>query len=116
VKKGKKIKVANPHDKFFRETWSDRETAIDFIRNYLPGNILSHINTDRLEICKDSFIDDEFRDYFSDLLYRVDIWDKKGYLYFLFEHKSFSDKLASLQIIDYMIRIWELDLKQKKKR
>ena len=111
----KKVNITNPHDKFFRETWSDRETAVDFIKNYLPDRILRHIDTDRFEICKDSFIEDELRDYFSDLLYRVDIYDEKGYLYFLFEHKSFGDKLASLQILEYKIKIWRLDLKQRKK-
>jgi len=111
----KKANITNPHDKFFRETWSDRETAVDFIKNYLPGRILRHIDTDRFEICKDSFIEDELRDYFSDLLYKVSIDGEKGYLYFLFEHKSFGDKLASLQNLEYKIKIWRLDLKQRKK-
>ncbi len=108
--------IVNPNDRLFRETWSDRETAVDFIKNYLPGRILRHIDTARFEICKDSFIEEELRDYFSDLLYRVDIYGEKGYLYFLFEHKSFGDKLASLQILEYKIKIWRLELKQRKKR
>ena len=115
MKKGKKANVVNPHDRFFRETLSDRKTAVDFITTYLPGNVLNRIDIDQLEICKDSFIDEEFRDYFSDLLYRVGVFGEKGYLYFLFEHKSFYDRAASLQILEYETKIWRLDLKQAKK-
>jgi len=31
--------VSNPHDKLFKQIWSDRETAADFLANYLPGDI-----------------------------------------------------------------------------
>lgn len=33
--------------------------------------------------------------------------EKVGYIYFLFEHKSYKDKLAIFQLLRYMIEIWE---------
>ncbi|HAO19175.1 MAG TPA: transposase, partial [Desulfobacteraceae bacterium] len=50
--------ITNPHDKLFRETLSDREVAADFLKNYLPEDVLSLINLNSLEICKDSFVED----------------------------------------------------------
>ncbi|OQX24414.1 MAG: transposase, partial [Desulfobacteraceae bacterium IS3] len=31
--------IGNPHDRLFREIWSDRDVAMDFLRNYLPEKI-----------------------------------------------------------------------------
>ena len=35
-----------------------------------------------------------------------------GYVYILFEHKSYQDKLVLLQILSYMVKIWQLHIKQ----
>ena len=32
--------VSNPHDKLFRETWSNLENAGSFLQHYLPGHVL----------------------------------------------------------------------------
>jgi predicted transposase/invertase (TIGR01784 family) len=63
--------IPNPHDKFFRQIWSDKENAVDFLKNYLPANLLQKINTDTLSIEKDSFVSRELKESFSDLLYSV---------------------------------------------
>ncbi|SDC39700.1 MULTISPECIES: Rpn family recombination-promoting nuclease/putative transposase [unclassified Candidatus Frackibacter] len=107
--------INNPHDKFFKEVLGDLETSKDFIKNYLPSELLNIINIDKLKIEKDSFIDDKLEEVFSDLLYKVEIQDKEGYLYFLFEHKSYHSSKIALQLLKYMLRIWESKFKQDKK-
>lgn len=37
--------INNPHDKFFKETLSDIETTKDFMKNYLPKDLLSVIDS-----------------------------------------------------------------------
>ncbi len=108
--------ITNPHDRMFRETWSNREIAIDGLNHYLPGPVLKLIDLNTLEICKDSFIEEELRDYYSDLLYKVGIDGKDGYVHVLFEHKSYPEKLTPLQVLEYEIRIWRLYLKQRPKK
>ena len=49
--------IVNPHDKLFRETWSDLASAKSFLRHYLPPEVLAVTALDTLEICKDSFIE-----------------------------------------------------------
>jgi predicted transposase/invertase (TIGR01784 family) len=63
--------ISNPHDKLFKQIWSDRETAADFLANYLPQDISVLMDLKTLEICKDSFVDKHLKEYFSDLLYTV---------------------------------------------
>ncbi|RMD98278.1 MAG: hypothetical protein D6814_07860, partial [Calditrichaeota bacterium] len=33
--------ITNPHDRFFKESFSRRETARDFLQNYLPAEIVA---------------------------------------------------------------------------
>ena len=105
--------VSNPHDKLFKQIWSDRETAADFLANYLPGDISGLMDLKTLEICKDSFVDKHLKEYFSDLLYKVSFGDQSGYVYMLFEHKSYPQKITALQLLSYICRIWKLHIKQQ---
>ena len=109
-------KIQNSHDSLFKETWSNKTNAKAFLENYLPEDVLGVVNLDTLEICKDSFIDDDLKNYYSDMLYKIMIGDDPGYIYFLFEHKSYPDRLVHLQLLEYMLKIWRLDLKQSKKK
>ena len=65
--------VTNPHDKFFKETLSREEVARDFVLHYLPERIRDCLDVDSLTVSKDTFVDKELREYFSDLLYSIDI-------------------------------------------
>ncbi len=105
-------KITNPHDKLFREIWSNQQEALSFLENYLPDDILELIDPDSLEISKDTFIEEELKDLYADLLYRVKFKDEPGYIYLLFEHKSYPDRLIHLQLLGYLHRIWKLHVKQ----
>ncbi|MEN0648110.1 Rpn family recombination-promoting nuclease/putative transposase [Caldifermentibacillus hisashii] len=107
------MKIQNPHDRFFRESMGNVTTAKDFFTHYLPKNVLQIIDLNTLEPQKDSFINQELEEGFSDLLFKADISGKEGYLYFLFEHKSYPDKGISLQLLKYMVEIWEAKMNKE---
>ncbi len=109
------INVNNPHDKLFKETWSNLENVRSFLKHYLPANVLKLMVLKNLEICKDSFVEKELADYFSDMLYKITLSGTSGYVYILFEHKSYYDKYVHLQLLEYMTKIWRLFLKQQQK-
>jgi predicted transposase/invertase (TIGR01784 family) len=50
------------------------------------------------------------------LLYEIKLKSgkKSAFIYILFEHKCWQDWFVSLQLLKYMVRIWELFLKQNK--
>lgn len=106
--------VINPHDKLFRETWSDPANVRSFLQHYLPAEVLTLTDLESLEICKDSFVEKELREYFSDMLYKVKFYDSPGYVYILFEHKSYHEKWIHLQLLEYMLKIWRQSMKQDK--
>jgi|SRR5690625_163691 len=106
-------KIQNPHDKLFKETLGNVEVARDFLQNYLPTDTLKMVNTTTLYPEKDSFIDKDMKERFSDLLFSAEIAGKEGYIYFLFEHKSYPDKSVIFQLLKYMAEIWNTNVTKK---
>lgn len=111
-----KSNVINPHDKFFKETFSDVSIAKDFLRNYLPEKIFQVTDLQSLEPEKDTFIDSNLDESFSDLLFKTTIHDEAGYFYFLFEHKSYPSKQIALQLLRYMTDIWKTKAQKEREQ
>ncbi len=80
-----------PHDKLFRDTWSVKSVVAGFLQNNLPEDVLKLADLSSLEICKDSFIEKELKDFFSDLLYKISLKGVPGYItiYRQVSHLSF---------------------------
>ncbi|MEW6365168.1 MAG: Rpn family recombination-promoting nuclease/putative transposase [Acidobacteriota bacterium] len=105
--------IANPHDRFFKEILSRPENARDFVTGYLPADVVDIIDESSLEMEKDSFVDEGLREHFSDVLYKASLRDGSGvFVYLLFEHKSYPEPLVALQLLRYMLKIWEHSVKQ----
>ncbi|MBE2202390.1 MAG: Rpn family recombination-promoting nuclease/putative transposase, partial [Anaerolinea sp.] len=54
--------LSNPHDKFFKETFSQPEVARDFFANYLPQRVTAVLDLDTLALQPDSFIDPDLQE------------------------------------------------------
>ncbi len=109
------FELINPYDLFFKEMFSKKEIARDHLLNYLPAEVLAHLDLDTLEITKDTFVDPNLKVHYSDLLYKVNTNDGTGVLiYILFEHKSHPDSMAALQMLRYMVNIWHTHQNQTK--
>lgn len=91
--------------------------AKDFMKNYLPEEVLKIVDLETLNPEKEHYIEDDLKESFSDLLFKANINGKEGYLYFLFEHKSYPSKRIAIQLLNYMIRIWDdKTLKEKQEK
>ncbi len=105
--------ITNPHDRFFKEVFSRPDVAEDFLFHYLPGHVSNLLQPGSFLLSKDSFVDANLQEYFSDLLYQVDFkGGDQGYVYILFEHKSRPSEDIAYQLLRYMTRIWEYASKQ----
>lgn len=102
--------LTNPHDRFFKETFSRIEVARDFFVNYLPERVTAVLNLNTLSLQSGSFVDEELGEQFADLLYQVDLHEAgEAYLYVLLEHKSYPDPQTPFQLLRYLVRIWARD-------
>lgn len=106
--------VQNPHDRFFRESFGRLEVVRNYLEEYLPADVRRLLNLDSLARQEGSFIDEAMQAHQTDLLYQVQLTSgAEAYLYFLFEHKSYPDPLVGLQLLRYMVRFWERQVKEK---
>ncbi len=81
--------------------------------HYLPAHVSSLLQPKTFRLRKDSFVDASLQEYFSDLLYQVDFKEAdQGFVYILFEHKSYPSRDIAFQLLRYMTRIWEYASKQ----
>ena len=79
----------------------------------MPQEIREIVNIDTLEPQKDSFLNEELQEGFSDMLFKSNINNYEGYIYFLFEHKSYSSKDAAFQLLKYIVKIWGAKIKKE---
>jgi predicted transposase/invertase (TIGR01784 family) len=114
--KDKEKKLSQPHAKTFEYVFKEKETAASMLKEYLPGKIRNKLDFRTLKISNDSFLDKTLKDYFSDLLYEIKLKSnyKAALIYILFEHKSREEWFICLQLLKYLVRIWEQYLKQNK--
>lgn len=72
------------------------------------------IDVDSIQSRKDSFIEEELKDVYADLLFSAQLNDKECYFYFLFEHKSSKEKTIAFDLLHYMQEIWKTLINKEK--
>jgi predicted transposase/invertase (TIGR01784 family) len=107
------MELHKSHDKFFKEVFSNIEEAIDLIKNTIPENVLDKIDLDTLQLDNASYTDKKLKEHFSDLVFNCEYGEGKIKVAFLFEHKSYVPSYPHLQVLNYMIKIWEMNIKEK---
>ena len=104
----------NPHDKFFKRALAIVAIARPMLENFLPKDLLDKLNLDTLEIDPNSYINDELKETFSDIVWacRIKNSNKKRKIAFLFEHKSYKPDYPHFQLIDYQRNSWRIQINE----
>lgn len=101
------------HDKLWWTSFEDTNDAIAELRSVLPEAIAKRLDWSSLRPLPERFVDEAMRDSQADRLYQACFGDTDALVYVLWEHKSEVDKWTLLQLLRYMVRIWEQRLAQK---
>ncbi len=110
------MEITKVHDKFFKKLFEGRDEVIDFVKHALPKEIFNNLNLANLELDTTAYIDEVFDDTYSDIVYTCKYKGKTDIkIAFLFEHKSNYEAHPHLQLLGYILRIWAIDVKQKRK-
>ncbi len=102
-----------PHDHLFKSTFSDPRIAADYIRNFLPLDLTSQLDLSSLELAPGSYVNEELKEYLSDVVYRCKYGEEEIKLSLLFEHKSKPDGIIYLQLLRYLLEAWDQQPKKK---
>ena len=99
----KKRITATPHDAVFKRFLRHPETANDFLMLYLPEAIRQRCDFATLRLQSASFIDEDLRAWYSDVLWSVQTTCGAGYIYVVIEHQSSPDNHMAFRLMRYAI-------------
>lgn len=112
----KKNNTPTPHDATFRQFLTQPEVARDFMELHLPAELRAICDLSTLKLESSSFVEDNLRQYFSDMLYSLKTTAGDGYIHVLIEHQSTPDKHMAFRLIRYAVAAMQrhLELGHKK--
>jgi predicted transposase/invertase (TIGR01784 family) len=102
-----------PHDRFFKLIFSETERAAGFLRGALPPELLEGLDLSTLQLDPNSYIDEQLQESFADLVYHCQYKQRAVRLVFLLEHKSYVPAYPHLQLLRYLLNLWESQVRDK---
>ncbi|MEA3461222.1 MAG: Rpn family recombination-promoting nuclease/putative transposase [Bacteroidota bacterium] len=95
------------HDSFFKNLFSVKENLQDLLQGTLPRELISRAHLDTLEYDPSEYVDRELDPYFRDITCNMLYGDKRIKISLLYEHKSYPSKSIHLQLLRYILNVWE---------
>jgi hypothetical protein len=108
-------KPDRPHDKLFKETFTNVAHAAAELRAVLPTEVVALLRWETLRLESGNFEVASERRRFCDLLFSCERASDRGraLVYVLFEHQSSDTPSMMLRMLRYMVQIWERWLETK---
>lgn len=91
------------HDATFKSFLPHLETARDFLQLHLPPAFLQLCDMETLKLESGSFVEDDLRASYSDVLYSLQTAKGNAYVYCLIEHQSSPDKHMTFRLMRYAL-------------
>jgi len=98
------------HDSLVKHAFTDLDNARGLLATALPAAISARLDLSVLSLRSGSFVDENLQDRHSDILYAARLSGREALLYLLLEHKNDPEHLTPLQVMRYMVRIWDQHL------
>lgn len=92
-----------PHDALFKNFVTKPQTVYDLLDIHLPPDLRKICDLKTLRLESGSFIENDLRAYYSDVLYSLKMQGQDGYVYALIEHQSSPDKHMAFRLMRYAI-------------
>ncbi|KEY40316.1 ISNCY family transposase (plasmid) [Pantoea agglomerans] len=114
--KKKKNRTPTPHDATFRQFLTHPDVARDFMELHLPAELRAICDLRTLKLESGSFVEDDLRQYFSDVLYSLKTTAGEGYVHVLIEHQSSPDKHMAFRLMRYAVAAMQRHLEAGHKK
>ncbi|EJO6492434.1 TPA: Rpn family recombination-promoting nuclease/putative transposase [Citrobacter freundii] len=98
-----KAPTSTPHDAVFKTFLRHPVTARDFLQIHLPASLRELCDLQTLKLESDSFIEENLRAYYSDVLWSVNTTEGNGYIYVVIEHQSTPDAHMAFRLMRYAV-------------
>ncbi len=95
------------HDKFFRRSLKEKRIAVDFLHAHLPPELYQRLDTETLTLTDKSLVLPQLREIHCDIVYKCQIDQQDGYVFFLIEHQSSADELMAFRKLQYTVGLMD---------
>ncbi len=112
----KKNSTPTPHDATFRQFLTQPEIARDFMELHLPAELRALCDLSTLKLESGSFVEDDLRQYFSDVIYSLRTTTGDGYVHVLIEHQSSPDRHMAFRLMRYAVAAMQRHLEAGHKK
>jgi len=102
------VEKSSPHDSFFKLVFSDTGVVEDFLREFVGVDV-------KVKSLKPTEKKTKHKKFFLDLAFEAEFKKQKAEVYIVFEHKSYPDNMAFIQIFTYALSIWEEEIRKGEK-
>lgn len=108
------MEINNPHDKFFKETFSNPDVVKALLVRTLPIEVVSLIDFENLQYGNTSYVSMDLKEVFSDLVIHANLIGLNISLKIsiLLEHKSYKDEYTILQLDEYIVKGYQAQYKK----
>ncbi|MDS0974676.1 Rpn family recombination-promoting nuclease/putative transposase, partial [Citrobacter portucalensis] len=96
-----KSTTSTPHDAVFKKIMSYPEMARDFLDIHLPIALREICDLQTLKLESTSFIEQDLRAYYSDVVWSLKTREGLGYIYCVIEHQSTAVPHMAFRLLRY---------------
>ena len=89
---------------------------MNFMELHLPAELRAICDLSTLKLESGSFVEDDLRQYFSDVLYSLKTTAGEGYVHVLIEHQSSPDKHMAFRLMRYAVAAMQRHLESGHKK
>nr|WP_069594617.1 Rpn family recombination-promoting nuclease/putative transposase [Aliivibrio fischeri]OED53091.1 hypothetical protein BEI47_18120 [Aliivibrio fischeri] len=98
-----KKNTSTPHDGLFKAFLTKADIAKDMLDIHLPVHLKEVCDLSTLQLESGTFLEEDLRPYYSDVLYSMKTERGDGYIYALIEHQSSPDEHMAFRLFRYAI-------------
>jgi len=98
-------KVDNPHDKRFKELFSNKKSFLSLLRDCIKDDWVNSVDEKSLKKSEKSFILQDFSELEADIVYEASLDGRKVIFYILQELQSFVDYRMPYRLLLYIVEI-----------
>lgn len=98
--------MATIHDSGYKLLFSNRTFFRQLMESFVDQPWVKHLDFDRAERVDKSFVDEEYQQWESDLIYRVPLGEEEVYVYVLLEFQSTVNRMMALRVLNYVVSLY----------
>lgn len=97
--------INQEHDKGYKNIFSKKHNFLHFLKKYIKADWVSNIDEKDLVPINTTFIDEEYQNKESDIIYKIKFKDSEIIFYILLELQSTVDQIMPFRLLKYMTEL-----------